>query len=107
VNVVIDAQRNELYRALYEISPDGCKEIEPLRIAPASEMQSRASADEIWVGPEATRWLPGAKVLFPLAATLGRLAVGRNDFARGENLSPIYLREANFVKAPPSNPLAL
>jgi tRNA threonylcarbamoyl adenosine modification protein YeaZ len=107
VNVVIDAQRNEFYRASYEISPNGYKEIEPLRITSLIEMQSCSSADEIWVGPEVTRWLPQGNVLFPLAATLGRLAAGRSDFARGENLSPIYLREANFVKAPPSNPLAL
>jgi len=32
VNVVIDAQRNEFYLAAYEISADGRREVEPLRI---------------------------------------------------------------------------
>ena len=32
VNVVIDAQRGEFYLANYEISADGVKEIEPLKI---------------------------------------------------------------------------
>jgi hypothetical protein len=31
---------------------------------------------------------------------LARLAVGRSDFVAGEDLSPIYLRETSFVKAP-------
>ena len=34
-------------------------------------------------------------------AVLARLAAGRNDFMAGEDLSPIYLREVSFVKAPP------
>ena len=42
VNVVIDAQRNEFYLAAYEISADGGKEIEPLKILPLAEIQSRA-----------------------------------------------------------------
>jgi hypothetical protein len=32
---------------------------------------------------------------------LGRLALERSDFWRGEALKPVYLRETNFVKAPP------
>jgi len=105
VNVVIDAQRNEFYLASYEVSPSGCREREPLRIVSLIEMQSRANAGEIWVGPEVTRWLSGGRISFPSAATLGRLAAGRCNFASGDQLSPIYLREANFVKAPPPNPV--
>ncbi|HLX95156.1 MAG TPA: tRNA (adenosine(37)-N6)-threonylcarbamoyltransferase complex dimerization subunit type 1 TsaB [Verrucomicrobiae bacterium] len=101
VNVVIDAQRNEFYLASYEISPEGSTEIEPLRIVSLTELQSRARAGGIWVGPEVTRWLPGGQILFPAAAALGRLAARRSDFVGGGNLSPIYLRETNFVKARP------
>jgi len=106
VNVVIDAQRNESYLASYEISPGGCEEREPLRIISLIEMQSRANTGVIGIGPEVTRWLPKGKILFPSAATLGRLAVGRNNFVSGDRLAPIYLREANFVKTPPPNPIA-
>ena len=42
VNVVIDAQRNEFYLATYEITPDGWREIAPLKILPRAEVQSRA-----------------------------------------------------------------
>ena len=102
VNVVIDAQRNEFYLAAYEISADGWREIEPLRILPRAEVESRAGAKEILIGPEVTRWFPNGRMIFPRAAVLGQLALRRGDFVPGEKLEPVYLRETNFVKAPPS-----
>ena len=98
VNVMVDAQRNEFYLATYEISADGWNAIGPLRIVTAGEIQSRAEAREILIGPEVTRWFPGGRTIFPRAATLARLAVERDGFVAGEKLEPIYLREANFVK---------
>jgi len=100
VNVVIDAQRNEFYLASYEISAAGRKEIEPLRILTRAEVESRAGANEKLIGPEVTRWFPNGRMVFPRAAMLGQLAMNRNDFAPGNQLEPIYLRETNFVKAP-------
>jgi tRNA A37 threonylcarbamoyladenosine modification protein TsaB len=105
--VVIDAQRNEFYLAAYEISADGWREIEPLRILTLAEVQARADAGEILIGPEVTHWFPNGRTFFPRAATLVKLAAGRNDFVAGEKLEPVYLRETNFVKAPPRNPIAL
>jgi tRNA threonylcarbamoyladenosine biosynthesis protein TsaB len=105
VNVVIDAQRNEFYLESYEISSRDLKEVQALRIVSLAQMESQSRADEIWVGPEVTRWLPHGKILFPSAATLGRLAAGSGDFVRGDQLAPIYLRETTFVKAPPANRL--
>jgi tRNA threonylcarbamoyladenosine biosynthesis protein TsaB len=100
VTVVLDAQRNEFYLATYETTAAGWNRIEPLRILTAAEVQSRAGAREILIGPEATRWFPGGRTVFPRAATLARIAVGRKDFVAGEKLEPIYLREAKFTKAP-------
>jgi tRNA threonylcarbamoyladenosine biosynthesis protein TsaB len=107
VNVVIDAQRNEFYLAAYEISADGWRETEPLRILTFAEVQARADAGEMLIGPEASHWLPNGRTFFPGAATLVKLAAGRNDFVAGEELEPVYLRETNFVKTPPRNPIAL
>ncbi|MGA2801933.1 MAG: tRNA (adenosine(37)-N6)-threonylcarbamoyltransferase complex dimerization subunit type 1 TsaB [Verrucomicrobiota bacterium] len=106
VNVVIDAQRNELYRVIYEISQSACREIEPLQIMGLAEIESRANAGDILIGPEATRWFPSGRIIFPHARTLGRLVAGRNDFVSGDKLAPIYLRATNFIKAPPVNPVA-
>jgi len=100
VNVIVDAQRNEFYLATYEISADGWNPIAPLRILTAAEIQSRAGPGEILIGPEVTRWFPRGRTIFPRAATLARIGMERDDLVAGENLEPIYLREANYVKSP-------
>ncbi len=107
VNVMVDAQRNEFYLATYEISAAGWNAIEPLRIVTVGEIQSRAEAREILIGPEVTRWFPGGRTIFPRAATLARLAAGRDGSVAGEKLEPIYLREVNFIKAPARKSAAL
>ena len=95
VNVVIDAQRGEFYLSGWELAGSERKEILPLKIVPATEIEARKAAGEICVGPEAER------VLFPSAAMVATLASGRMDFIAGEKLEPIYLRETTFVKAAP------
>lgn len=100
-NIIIDAQRNELYLARYDISVGAYQEVEPLKLATLDETRSRSSAGEIIIGPEANRWFDQGRILFPGASTLGRLASTRTDFVPGEKLEPIYLRETAFVKAPP------
>jgi tRNA threonylcarbamoyl adenosine modification protein YeaZ len=102
VNVVIDAQRREFCLAAYEISAESLKEVWPLKIVSAAEVGSLASAEEILIGPDVTRWFAAGKILFPHAAMLATLAAQRTDFVAGEQLEPIYLRETNFVKAPPA-----
>jgi tRNA A37 threonylcarbamoyladenosine modification protein TsaB len=101
VQVVIDAQRNEFYLAGYQLGRAGWHEIEPLRLATLAEVQSLKDRGETLLGPEVTRWFPGSRALFPRAATLGQLALNRSDFISGESLAPIYLRQTQFVKAPP------
>ncbi|MGO8928624.1 MAG: tRNA (adenosine(37)-N6)-threonylcarbamoyltransferase complex dimerization subunit type 1 TsaB [Limisphaerales bacterium] len=101
VHVVIDAQRGEFYLAGYDLSVETSREIEPLRLATLPDVQACRQAGGIIVGPEVTNWFPGSRVLFPRAATLGRLARGRTGFVPGEQLEPIYLRATQFVKAPP------
>jgi tRNA threonylcarbamoyladenosine biosynthesis protein TsaB len=100
VNFVIDAQRNELYLARYEINPQSAVELEPLKLASLDEVRSRVASGEMVAGPEVTRWFPQGRTLIPEAVTLARLAATRADFVAGESLEPIYLRETNFVKAP-------
>jgi tRNA threonylcarbamoyladenosine biosynthesis protein TsaB len=106
VNVVIDAQRNEFYLATYEIAADGWRKISPLKILTKAELQSRVDGGEILIGPEVAKWFPSGRTIFPRAAALAELAARRNDFVPGEKLEPIYLRETNFVKAPPRRPAA-
>src|SRR5581483_12051667 len=100
VQVVIDAQRGEIYHAGYELSKTAVREVTPLRIiAPTS-----LSSDGTVVGPEATRWFPAAKIIFPGATLIARLAADRTRSIAGV-IEPIYLRETSFVKAPPPRQL--
>lgn len=101
IHVVVDAQRGEWYLSSWELDDDGAREVNPLRIVSAAEVQTRAANGGIVLGPEATRVVPTAQLTFPRAATLARLATRRTDFVPGEALEPIYLRETSFVKAPP------
>jgi tRNA threonylcarbamoyl adenosine modification protein YeaZ len=101
VNIVMDAQRKEFYLARYEISAEARREIAPLKLATFEELAAHVRAGELVAGPEADKWFEGGRVLFPNAAALGMLAMGRSDFVDGEKLEPIYLRETNYVKAPP------
>lgn len=103
--VIIDAQRDEIYLAEYEISSNGWRIVTPLRLAALAEAQGLEKAGATLIGPEITRWFPAGKTAFPQATAVGRLALTRTDFIPGEKLEPIYLREAKFVKAPPSRAL--
>ena len=96
VNVVIDAQRGEFYLAVWEVSPGGGREISPLNIVTGAEVAALQAAGEACVGPEQK------KQIYPPAAMVAQLAASRKNFVPGEKLEPIYLREANFVKAPPA-----
>jgi tRNA threonylcarbamoyl adenosine modification protein YeaZ len=101
-NVVIDAQRGEFYLGTYDLNPGTPAEIVPLKIVSLDEICRRELNGERLIGPEVTRWFPKGQIVFPRAATLARLAANRTDFISGEKLEPIYLRETNFVKAPPA-----
>ena len=103
-HVVIDAQRNEFYLATYQIDSDGWREIAPLRIVAQAEVQARAGAGELMIGPEAHRWC--GRVLFPRAGALAEMAVRRSGYVSGEKLAPIYLRETSFIKSPPRRALS-
>ena len=101
VNVVIDAQRGEFYLGRYAIDARGLEARAPLRIATLDEVKALAQSGETIVGPEVNKWFPEGRQLFPSATGLTLLAARRTDFTPGEGLEPIYLREVNFVKAPP------
>jgi tRNA threonylcarbamoyladenosine biosynthesis protein TsaB len=100
-SVAIDALRGEFYLASYEAGNGVAKETCPLKLATLAEAQERERAGELMIGPEATRWFPSGRIIFPHAAMLAMLGRQRTDFVAGEKLEPLYLRETTFVKAPP------
>jgi len=101
-NVVIDAQRGEFYLAGYELGAGNWREVSPLHLTTRNEVLKHERTGGKLIGPEVIRWFPSGRAVFPRAETLGRLALKRNDFVSGDRLEPIYLRQTNFAKAPPS-----
>jgi tRNA threonylcarbamoyladenosine biosynthesis protein TsaB len=96
VSVVVDAQRGEYYLATWEISAAERREISPLKIVAATEIETRQRGGEILAGPET------GVILFPAAAMVARLASGRSAGANDGGLEPVYLRKTTFIKAPPA-----
>jgi tRNA threonylcarbamoyl adenosine modification protein YeaZ len=99
VTCVVDAQRQEFYVAVYDLSVAPARPIQSLHIETLAQVKERAAGGELLIGPEQS--LPRNHLIFPDAATLAIVAAGRSDFLPGDKLEPIYLRETAFVKAPP------
>lgn len=99
VQVIIDAQRRELYSAQYEMMNGAIRLVKELEIIAAESLQP--GPDLLVVGPEASRFCPTGRELLPEAATLAHLASSGGTSSPGELLEPIYLRATTFVKAPP------
>jgi tRNA threonylcarbamoyl adenosine modification protein YeaZ len=99
VGVVVDAQRNEFYLATFDISKDGWKEIEPLKIVSRADLP--VGRECLLVGPGVTQWFPEGRNLFPCASHVARLSARPATQTAGGKLEPIYLRETAFVKAVP------
>jgi len=98
VTFVIDAQRNEFYLVTFDITAEGVRETESLRLASFEEVQERQSGGNLLLGPEITKCFPSGRIMFPRAAMVGRQAMGSLNFVSGEQMQPIYLRETTFVK---------
>lgn len=100
--VGIDAQREEVFLARYEATASGTRIIAPFHCADEADWE-RIAAGEICYRPDLLETGErGMIALPPPAAALARLANGRYDFITGRALEPIYLRRAEFVKAPPA-----
>ena len=97
VFVGVEAQRGELYAARYDVSVfDHPKLIEPFRVVGEEQVKGIFRMD----------WLPGFEspngvACVPKADFLALLAARRSNFVPGSALEPIYLRQLEFVKAPP------
>ncbi|MEI7729233.1 MAG: tRNA (adenosine(37)-N6)-threonylcarbamoyltransferase complex dimerization subunit type 1 TsaB [Verrucomicrobiota bacterium] len=101
VDFAVDAQRGEFYLASYALLKGEYREVEPLHLASLEELKQRHAAGRLVLGPEVADIIPGTQAVYPNAVTLAQLAAGRTDFITGEELKPIYLRQTDFVKAPP------
>jgi len=94
ITLAVDAQRGEFYLAKYELVDVGIRNVEPMHLAKRAEYEVLLAAGQPVIGP-------GMGDNFPAAEHVGRLAAERNYFVEASELSPVYLRQVDFVKAPP------
>lgn len=95
--LLIDAQRGEFYRAVYEISPSHCRETLPLRIITGAALEADGELPAF--GPDLEKVSAHCSPLFPDAAALTVIAAGRGDSVSGDQIEPIYLRLSQFAKS--------
>lgn len=108
ISVAIDAQRGEFYVATWNQTNGIWQETEALHIVSLEEIKTRLTAGKKIIGPELADHFPGQSNTYPDATVLGQLAaLAPASAARpAPALEPIYLREVNFVKAPPPRVIA-
>lgn len=99
LQIVIDAQRNELYSATYRVTASERALLQAVHIVPMAGFRPEPGA--ILVGPEVNRWSEEGRLLAPDSRTLAKLAASAEPKQCAAALEPIYLREVSFVKAPP------
>jgi len=101
INIVFDAQRNEVYAVRYSIGLTEIRALDGFQLLGAQEETRRRAGGEIFVKADGSLWGKSDDLFLQSDARLiGELAGSRNLFVPGHQLEPIYLRKAEFVKAP-------
>lgn len=99
VDVVIDAQRGEFYQEGFRLEEAGWSRTAPLRLVGPESLAERVASGVRLIGSETPDLGLPVTLVGPDAAFLVQLASVTAWVAAGA-LEPIYLREAQFVKAP-------
>lgn len=105
VRVAIDAQRQEACLHTYQLEESAWHAVADPRLASAAEVQALLASGEEVIGPEMALWGSSNPARHPRARHVAALAQRRAVWTRGNELTPIYLRAASFVKAPPPRSL--
>ena len=101
ITFAVDAARGEFYLAKFELENGGVRKIEPTRLAKRDEFEALLKSGQPVIGPSLAEKYPVASQHFPSAEFVGRLASQRAEFVEASELEPVYLRQVDFVKAPP------
>ena len=102
-NIVFDAQRNQAYAIRYRIGMEDPIAFGDFDLLTHDEEMRRRGAGEIFVKADMGPWNLGKEsVILSDARVIGDIAERRTDFLSGDQLEPVYLRKAEFVKAAPS-----
>ena len=101
ITFAVNAARGEFYLAKFELKNGGVRNIEPTRLAKRDEFEALLESGKQVIGPSLAGKYPAVMEQFPSAEFVGRLAARRVEFVEASELEPVYLRQVDFVKAPP------
>ena len=100
-NIVCDAQRGEVFAVRYQIGSGAPLALGGFALLSPGEEERRRADGEIFFKADQGPWRLGHELVLTADARLvGQMAAGRTDFVSGDQLAPLYLRRAEFVKAP-------
>lgn len=101
-SIGVDAQRGELFVADYTVEAGGPRLMTPFRCLLEAEWRQLAKVTPLY-RPDVLEAPDACMIpLPPTAATLALMAAHQPHFVPGHTLEPVYLRPADFVKAPPA-----
>lgn len=95
-DILVDAQKGEFYRARFRRTGERVERVADLAIVGGGEVDDGVTR----CSPEPGKLSGGVIEVLPDVAELARMAVSANPVA-AEDLAPVYLRAAEFKKAPP------
>lgn len=105
ITLAVDAQRQEMAVSVVEFLDRESPRVGPLLLVGWDELRRRFEMGEVVVGPGLPQLLGVGMDLKPSAIELlAALPTGAAPVP-AESMTPIYLREANFMKAPPRRDL--
>jgi len=73
--------------------------VEGVRLVAAREVRALALTERV-VGPGVLPAFGAGESIYPTAGRCGLMAESRTSGVAPESLAPVYLRAANFIKAP-------
>lgn len=101
ITLAVDAQRQELAVATVEFKQGTRQWVTDLHLESFEQVRNRISSGEMVMGPGLPKLVPGGLELHPSASDLFASVSPSASPTPARLLAPVYLREAQFVKAPP------
>ena len=101
ITFAVDAARGEFYIAKFELEDEGIKTLEHTHLVKRREFEHLLNSESIITGPCLEKNFPAANDRYPAAKYVGIIASLRANFTEASELEPVYLRQLDFVKAPP------
>jgi len=101
ITFAVDAARGEFYIAKFELGDEGIKSLEHTHLVKRREFEQLLNSEPMITGPSLKKNFSAANDRYPAAKYVGIIASLSANFTEASELEPVYLRQLDFVKAPP------